>query len=158
MTGSFHRVTLFNSNQAMGKSVDWGFKAVRPREAFHKFLLSLFFRCCLQPTVRHEMFLFWRTSAPAPSENSHEPLQKLISSVSDMCLSDSVTVGQVKGLGGYADVYYGTLKLKRTNKDIKVAIKKFRILSGDMEKFVKVHTCVPSKYKKLCVLNCWIGF
>ena len=53
-------------------------------------------------------------------------------------LSNDIDLGQVKAMGGYADVYDGTLLVKETNQRVRVAAKKLRCMLEKEKEFTEV--------------------
>jgi hypothetical protein len=74
---------------------------------------------------------------PTPSEEKHTPLEELLAGLAQFQLTDSVKLGRVRGLGGNADVYDGTMT-SPTTETKRVAVKKFRVMVTEEETFVKV--------------------
>ena len=86
-----------------------------------------------------QMFLFRR--ANSSNDTSQGPVQELIARLEHLRLDGTVKVGSIVGFGGYADVYRGTLRMRRTKDVKKVAIKKCRIIfTKEEEEFVEVFT------------------
>ena len=85
------------------------------------------------------MHRFWRTKTS--DETSPSALQELLARLDHLQLTNAVKVGKVSGLGGYADVFEGVLRVKSTKGITKVAVKKFQVILGKGEQeFVQVRT------------------
>jgi RIO-like serine/threonine protein kinase len=55
-----------------------------------------------------------------------------------LVLSRDIDVGQVIGLGGYADVYEGELRIAYSGAKKRVAVKCFRFIESKEKEFTKV--------------------
>ena len=53
-------------------------------------------------------------------------------------LSNNIDLGRIVALGGYADVYEGTLLVKKTNQRVKAAAKKIRCMLDKEKEFARV--------------------
>ena len=53
-------------------------------------------------------------------------------------LSNDIDLGQVVAMGGYADVYEGTLLVKKTNQRVRIAAKKIRCILKKEKEFARV--------------------
>ena len=53
-------------------------------------------------------------------------------------MSNDIDPGHVVAVGGYADVYRGTLVVKKTNRTVKVAAKKIKCILEKEKEFAKV--------------------
>jgi hypothetical protein len=78
-------------------------------------------------------FFFKRT--PKPSQGV---VEELLAGLEDLQVSKLVTVGHVRGCGGFADVYDGWMKVKGSKQKKKVAVKRFRVILNKEEEAVKV--------------------
>ena len=59
-------------------------------------------------------------------------------------LSNDIDLGHVVTIGGYADVYCGTLVVKETNQTVRVAAKKIRCMLEKEKKFAEVKNRLSS--------------
>ena len=57
-------------------------------------------------------------------------------------LSNDIDLGELVAMGGYADIYEGTLLVKKTNKKVKIAAKKIRCMLKKEKEFARLCPCL----------------
>ena len=65
-------------------------------------------------------------------------LQELLQGFQRLILTSNVQLGERCGIGGFADVYSGTILCKETNAQKQVAVKKLRFMVEKERDFAKV--------------------
>ena len=73
-----------------------------------------------------------------PRRTDRDVQQEIILGLPRLDLSNDIEFGQVKAMGGYADVYDGTLSVKKTNQRVRVAAKKIRCMLEKEKEFAQV--------------------
>ena len=69
---------------------------------------------------------------------SQDILEELLLGLQRLDLSNDIELGRVVAMGGYADVYVGTMLNKKTKERVKIAAKKIRCMLEKEEEFAKV--------------------
>ena len=78
-----------------------------------------------------------------PRRTLRDVQQEIALGFQHLDLSNDIDPGHVVAVGGYADVYRGTLVVKKTNQIVKVATKKIRCMLEKEEEFAEVRRRYP---------------
>ena len=73
-----------------------------------------------------------------PHRTDRDIQQEIVLGLRRLDLSNDITPGRVVAIGGYADVYDGTLLVKNTNQRARVAAKKLRCMLEKEKQFAEV--------------------
>ena len=73
-----------------------------------------------------------------PRRTARDVQQEIVLGLRRLDLSNDIDPGHVVAVGGYADVYRGTLVVKKTNHSVKVAAKKIKCMLEKEKEFAKV--------------------
>jgi serine/threonine protein kinase len=85
-----------------------------------------------------------KPSSSTPRRTGQDVLAELVTGFRRLVLSRDIDLGQKIGLGGYADVYEGELKIECTGERKKVALKCFRFMVSKEKEFAKVRRTFPA--------------
>ena len=64
--------------------------------------------------------------------------QEIVLGLRRLDLSNDIEIGEVVAMGGYADVYKGTLVVKKTEESVEVAAKRIRCMLAKEKDFARV--------------------
>jgi serine/threonine-protein kinase RIO1 len=77
-------------------------------------------------------------SSSTPRRTGQDVLEELVTGFQRLVLSRDIKLGSLLGTGGYAEVYEGVLTVEKTGKEMKVAVKRFRLVLSKEKEFAKV--------------------
>ena len=86
-----------------------------------------------------------------PRRTARDVQQEIVLGLQRLDLSNDIDPGHVVAVGGYADVYCGTLVVKKTNRSVKVAAKKIKCMLEKEKDFAKVRSRPPLGRPNGCV-------
>ena len=75
---------------------------------------------------------------PSSDQIGKDVFQELITRLNRFILPNDIRLGQIRGFGGFADVYEANMVVKKTGASIKVAVKRFRVVLRIATEFAKV--------------------
>ena len=79
-----------------------------------------------------------RNFIPSSVQNGEDVFQELITKLNRFILPDDITLGQIRGFGGFAEVYEASMVVKPAEAPRKVAVKRFRVHLRSATGFAKV--------------------
>jgi RIO-like serine/threonine protein kinase len=93
-----------------------------------------------------------KPNSSTPRRTGQDVLAELVTGFQRLVLSRDVDLGQKIGLGGYADVYEGELKIECTGERKKVALKCFRFMVSKEKEFAQVRRALTDDCKSFILI------
>ena len=82
--------------------------------------------------------MFGRDLIPSSRQNGEDIFQELITRLNRFILPDDITLGQIRGFGGFAEVFEASMVANQTGESRRVAVKRFRVVLRTATEFAKV--------------------
>ena len=79
-----------------------------------------------------------RDLIPSSHTNGEDVFQELITRLNRFILPDDITLGQIRGFGGFAEVFEASMIVNRTGESRRVAVKRFRVVLKTTAAFAEV--------------------
>ena len=77
-------------------------------------------------------------TSSTPRRTGQDVHLEIVTGLRRLVLTEEVTLGNILGIGGYAEVYEGQLFVATTNEWKKVAVKRFRFIMSKEKEFAEV--------------------
>ena len=102
------------------------------------------------PIVHRLLKMHGRRSVPSSHPNGEDVFQELIAKLNRFILPNDITLGQIRGFGGFAEVFEASMVVKQTGASRKVAVKRFRVVLRTATEFAKVLYALLSMLHRFC--------